>query len=564
MGNAISRIVDSVDPEKTTKGQAATKSRKVTNRPYHLFRTDTGKYWGGWAEPGKPRWVSAVKDALCVSNSQADCVKRSSANKNVPTNVWEVRSPKVVDNKSRRVKDSNEVSSEEVKILTSAKWPLSETDKVKVEEIVKKYHGSRDSIRTSNGEELVAFATGSNGQPLYSFKQHAWAPVEKRVQDDTSVSAGGPMVEIMAVYEKGGKYYIRFAVTAGKIPNVVREPIEKQSFETLKDAKNVASYVASVINEGFDKARRKVKGGRVSDALSEGLKKGDIVRILKGAVPGRFVEVLEAKEDGGYKVRDLVTQEVWEESKDSRFVFAEVTDSSEKKSAEVLLANPPKWARDKKAFEKAVKEISERDGDVDFTKLIIAYKRWEDRVIDDDQLSELEITDDKDYTKEQLIANPPKWVANKELWAECVEKATKGGTRSINVVVPLVIYKRLGGEKAKSKAEREAQAQVDARRMSAETSRENVEDAAPRTLKERIDAILKSGHDVKAGILSAIATYLQSRGLEATVSEDRVNLKSGNVRYDKEQILVDNGTFTEFHDVEDYEDWGNSMLELTM
>lgn len=544
MGSTLSRIIDSVEAKPTSKKEG--KEDKV------LYRKDIGKYFAGMVSPGKVSWVSRKESAEPVTDKQVAFLKKRFSY--VEESDWEVREH------TSAVKDSVE---EDAEVLSALEWPA---DLEKVEAIAKKYYGTVSSLKDASRKEVIAFAEDQNGAPMFSFKQHAWTKIgDSKVSDDSAVNADGPFVQTMAVYEKQGKHYIRFAVTTGAVPrDSVKAPIEKHAYDSESEAKSAAKSIADYINDGFKKALGVSE--KVSDSFFEKIKKGDTLRVLRGNNPGRFAEVLEVKEDGSFELRDLKTDEVFEEPKDLYAVFVEIVDSvdasSESSSLDALLNNPPKWARDKKAFEEAVKEISERDGDVDFTKLIIAYKRRGNKVADS-QTTELEITDDKEYTKEQLISNPPRWVANKELWEECVDKATKGGTRSINVVVPLVIYKRMGGEKAKSKAEREAQAKVDERRMSAEASRENVEDATPSTLKEMVEAVRKAGGDVKTGIHSVISTFLNNSGAEGvTVSEDAVELKNGNsVKYDSEQILVNTGEFVEFYNVDDYEDWGKAALE---
>lgn len=87
------------------------------------------------------------------------------------------------------------------------------------------------------------------------------------------------------------------------------------------------------------------------------------------------------------------------------------------------------------------------------------------------------IEDDREYSKQQLIDRPPLWIKDKDIWEKAVDKATHGGSKDTTVVVPIVIYKRMGGTKAMNKKEKEERAAADERRMQAETSREGVEDS---------------------------------------------------------------------------------------
>lgn len=98
----------------------------------------------------------------------------------------------------------------------------------------------------------------------------------------------------------------------------------------------------------------------------------------------------------------------------------------------------------------------------------------EDKVSDS---QEYRIEDDREYSKQQLIDRPPLWIKDKDIWEKAVDKATRGGSKDTTVVVPIVIYKRMGGTKAMNKKEKEERVAADERRMQAETSREGVEDS---------------------------------------------------------------------------------------
>lgn len=93
------------------------------------------------------------------------------------------------------------------------------------------------------------------------------------------------------------------------------------------------------------------------------------------------------------------------------------------------------------------------------------------------------IEDDREYSKQQLIDRPPLWIKDKDIWEKAVDKATRGGSKDTTVIVPIVIYKRMGGTKAMNKKEKEERAAADERRMQAETSREGVEDSMYEKIK---------------------------------------------------------------------------------
>lgn len=97
--------------------------------------------------------------------------------------------------------------------------------------------------------------------------------------------------------------------------------------------------------------------------------------------------------------------------------------------------------------------------------------------VTDSGASDYRIEDDREYSKQQLIDRPPLWIKDKDIWEKAVDKATHGGSKDTTVVVPIVIYKRMGGTKAMNKKEKEERAAADERRMQAETSQEGVEDS---------------------------------------------------------------------------------------
>lgn len=110
----------------------------------------------------------------------------------------------------------------------------------------------------------------------------------------------------------------------------------------------------------------------------------------------------------------------------------------------------------------------------------VVEDKVEDKVGDS---ADYRIEDDREYSKQQLIDRPPLWIKDKDIWEKAVDKATRGGSKDTIVIVPLVIYKRMGGTKALNKKEKEERAKADERRMQAETSREGVEDSMYEKIK---------------------------------------------------------------------------------
>lgn len=65
----------------------------------------------------------------------------------------------------------------------------------------------------------------------------------------------------------------------------------------------------------------------VEDSMYEKIKVGDTLRIVRGNHVGKFAEVLEVKEDGSYRLKDLQTNEEFEEPANLFGVRVTVTDS---------------------------------------------------------------------------------------------------------------------------------------------------------------------------------------------------------------------------------------------
>lgn len=118
--------------------------------------------------------------------------------------------------------------------------------------------------------------------------------------------------------------------------------------------------------------------------------------------------------------------------------------------------------------------------------------------------SDYRIEDDREYTKEQLISRPPLWIKDVDIWNKAVTKATHDGTKATTVIVPIVLYKKMGGTKAMSKKEKAEREAADTRRIQAEVAREGVEDSFFRRIQEGDNLqIIRGNHPgVVAEVLS--------------------------------------------------------------
>lgn len=55
------------------------------------------------------------------------------------------------------------------------------------------------------------------------------------------------------------------------------------------------------------------------------------------------------------------------------------------------------------------------------------------------------VTDSKTYTKDELLAKKPSWVADSAIWEAAVDKVTDSGAKTVKPQTPVMLYKRMGG-----------------------------------------------------------------------------------------------------------------------
>ena len=55
------------------------------------------------------------------------------------------------------------------------------------------------------------------------------------------------------------------------------------------------------------------------------------------------------------------------------------------------------------------------------------------------------VMDSKTYTKDELLAKRPSWVADSVIWEAAVDKVTDSGTKTVKPQIPVMLYKRMGG-----------------------------------------------------------------------------------------------------------------------
>lgn len=288
----------------------------------------------------------------------------------------------------------------------------SEEIKNKIKEYRSKF-GDR-TIATPERKELVAFAEYQDGTPVYSYKQKAW----EKIEDCGATTSSDVDAEI-----------------PGKT-----KPVD----DSRQD---------EVISYSWDEFEQKLNDYKELNAHSVVI--GDKTYILSGT----------AVED---EVKDL---EPVQDDADKTYTVYRVGGSIGEKYDFTVKGRRAHKVESGLSLEEAKDRV--KAGNANLSKGEKSYYGMRYSYMPDDKITDsadYRIEDDREYSKQQLIDRPPLWIKDKDIWEKAVDKATRGGSKDTTVVVPTVIYKRMGGTKAMNKKEKEERAE-------AETSREGVEDS---------------------------------------------------------------------------------------
>lgn len=301
----------------------------------------------------------------------------------------------------------------------------SEEIKNKIKEYRSKF-GDR-TIATPERKELVAFAEYQDGTPVYSYKQKAWEKIE----------------------DCGATTY---SDVDAEIPGKTKPVDDSRQDE--------------VISYSWDEFEQKLNDYKELNAHSVVI--GDKTYILSGT----------AVED---EVKDL---EPVQDDADKTYTVYRVGGSIGEKYDFTVKGRRAHKVESGLSLEEAKDRV--KVGNANLSKGEKSYYGMRYSYMPDDKITDsadYRIEDDREYSKQQLIDRPPLWIKDKDIWEKAVDKATRGGSKDTTVVVPIVIYKRMGGTKAMNKKEKEERAEADERRMQAETSREGVEDSMYEKIK---------------------------------------------------------------------------------
>lgn len=323
--------------------------------------------------------------------------------------------------KPSQVKDSvDEENAEYIRILTNN--PDKETIIKTVKEYYEKFGGR--TLLTPDRKEIVAYADDQKGKPMYSFKQKAWQYIEDCSGATTSAD-----------------------VDAG-IPGKAK-PVED-------------SHQDEVISYSWDEFEQKLNDYKELNAHSVVI--GDKTYILSGSAV-----------EGSDNVED---SEPIQDDSNKTYTVYRVGGSLGESYDFVVKGRRAHKVESGLSLEEA-KEIA-KYGNSKLSKGEKSYYGMRYSYIPDDKVTDsldYRIEDDREYTKQQLIDRPPLWIKDKDIWEKAVDKVTHGGEKLTTVVVPIIVYKKMGGTKALNKKERAEREAADEKRMQAETSREGIEDS---------------------------------------------------------------------------------------
>lgn len=334
--------------------------------------------------------------------------------------------------KPSQVKDSvDEENVEYIRILTNN--PDKETIVKTVKEYYEKFGGR--TLLTPDRKEIVAYADDQNGKPMYSFKQKAWQYIEDCSGATTSadVDAGIP----------GKSEPVKDSVSEDEL----KEALSKELPTSMSSHGNIGgatSVLVTKTDDGF-----LVDVGNRGKAIEDAVKK----------VASRLNMSCEFDKD-----RATVTSS-------SYVLKPKVSDS---RQDEVISYS---WDE----FEQKLNDYKELNAHSvvigDKTYILSGSVVEDTSEVTDSGSADYRIEDDREYTKRQLIDRPPLWIKDKDIWEKAVDKVTHGGEKLTTVVIPIIVYKKMGGTKALNKKERAEREAADEKRMQAETSREGIEDS---------------------------------------------------------------------------------------
>lgn len=323
--------------------------------------------------------------------------------------------------KPSQVKDSvDEENAEYIRILTNN--PDKETIIKTVKEYYEKFGGR--TLLTPDRKEIVAYADDQNGKPMYSFKQKAWQYIEDCSGATTSAD-----------------------VDAG-IPGKAK-PVE----DSRQD---------EVISYSWDEFEQKLNDYKELNAHSVVI--GDKTYILSGSAV-----------EGSDNVED---SEPIQDDSNKTYTVYRVGGSLGESYDFVVKGRRAHKVESGLSLEEAKERA--KYGNSQLSKGEKSYYGMRYSYIPDDKVTDsldYRIEDDREYTKQQLIDRPPLWIKDKDIWEKAVDKVTHGGEKLTTVVVPIIVYKKMGGTKALNKKERAEREAADEKRMQAETSREGIEDS---------------------------------------------------------------------------------------
>lgn len=346
----------------------------------------------------------------------------------------------------RRTKDSKVSDSLDDLIAELEAIPWHATDEVteQVKKIVAK-NGTKTIKK--DGKEILTFAESQSGTPMYSYKQHAWTPFDEvkdggvtRMSDIGSNRPGKlrtdsselskfqvklrDVEEVRKRFKDAGipLYWSGQYLYADASEDKVKEVLEGFDYQIMDSAQ--ADQMSYSWEEFADKVGSAEDATSYSDHVVVSGDKAYRVQITEevdDALPALAVAALTPiAAKVGEKVAEKLGDSIWG-TKDEACQFA-TRESANKTLSARKLQDSATVVKSPKGFFKIV----DRSGR--------SYKGPK-------------ITDSKTYTKDELLAKRPSWVADSAIWEKAVNMITDSGANSASAKSSVILYKRLGGKR---------------------------------------------------------------------------------------------------------------------
>lgn len=398
-----------------------------------------------------------------------------------------------VDSDSRNVSDSLDDMIAELEAI-----PWWATDEV-TEQVKKIVAQNGTKTIKKDGKEILTFAESQSGAPMYSYKQHAWTPFDK-VQDDgvtkmSDIGSNRPgklcsdsselskfkvklrdVEEVRKRFKDAGIHlywsgrFLYADAPETKVDEILGD-IDHTFFLTLSGGDGMMWIKIPDDKQRHDAMVKLIVAGLQTHAAGD--------RLLVREDRDKVKEVLEGFD---YQIMDSAQADQmsysWEEfadkvgsaedaasysdhvvvSGDKAYriqIMEEVSDApvvakAGDEAAEKLVDSI--WGMKDEARQFATRESANKT--LSACKLqdsatVVKSPKGFFKIVDHSGRSYKgpKVMDSKTYTKDELLAKKPSWVADSAIWEKAVNLITDSGATPASAKSSVILYKRLGGKR---------------------------------------------------------------------------------------------------------------------